>query len=231
MAVHGRDADRTAGAAAALAEQTGGHVAAAHGDLADAAGPATVVDRAVAALGGPVDILLCNAGGPPALPFADQDADAWQGAIALNLLSTVNLCRAAVPAMRAQGWGRVVCLTSVAAKQVVPGLMLSTAARAGVLGFAKALAEEVGPDGVTVNVVCPGYMHTDRLAALMRIRAERAGTTVDAVTADLVRGVPVGRIGEPDELAVAIAFLASEPARYITGAVLQVDGGAVRSIF
>lgn len=229
VAVNGRDAERTARAAGELADLTGATVIPAAGDVADPEGVAGIVQVARDRLGG-VDILLCNAGGPPAATFADADADQWQAALALNLLSTVNLCRAVVPAMRAERWGRIVCLASVAAKQVVPGLLLSTTARAGVLGFAKALADEVAPDGVTVNVVCPGYMRTERLTALMAERARRAGRTVEAVTADLVAAVPARRIGEPDELAAAIAFLASEPARYITGAVLQVDGGAIRSI-
>jgi 3-oxoacyl-[acyl-carrier protein] reductase len=125
----------------------------------------------------------------------------------------------------------VVFLTSVAAKQGVPGLMLSTTARAGILGFSKSLSDQVAAEGVTANVVCPGYMGTERLTELMTVRAERAGRSVEAVTAELVESVPMRRIGAPDELAAAVAFLASEPARYITGAVLQVDGGSTRSIY
>jgi len=230
VVVNGRDAARARAAADRLREHAGGTV---HGVAADVSDPAAVealVAEAQDRLGA-VDILVCNSGGPPSVLFADAQADQWQAALDVSLLSAIHLCRAAVPAMRAQRWGRVLFLTSVAAKQAVAGLIFSTTARAGVLGFAKSLADEVGPDGVTANVVCPGYMRTERLSELMTVRAERAGRPVADVTADLVRSVPLGRIGDPDELAAAVAFLASEPARYITGAVLQVDGGSIRSIY
>ena len=179
--------------------------------------------RDVAKQFGRLDILFCNAGGPPAAPFKDQPADAWQRAIELNLLSTIHLCRAAVPIMRKAQWGRIICLTSVAAKQPLPGLILSTTARAGVLGFAKAFADEVATDGITVNSICPGFIATERIEELTRTKPE-------AMRQMLVQ-IPMGRIGNPSELAATVAFLASEAASYITGAVLQVDGGFTRSIF
>lgn len=179
--------------------------------------------RDVAKQFGRLDILFCNAGGPPAAPFKDQPADAWQRAIELNLLSTINLCRAAVPIMRKAQWGRITCLTSVAAKQPLPGLILSTTARAGVLGFAKALADEVASDGITVNCICPGFIATERIEELTRTKPE--------AMKQMLAQIPMGRIGNPSELAATVAFLASEPASYITGAVLQVDGGFTRSIF
>jgi 3-oxoacyl-[acyl-carrier protein] reductase len=179
---------------------------------------------------GSVDILICNAGGPAAAPFVDIPAESWQPALELNLLSTVHLCRAAVPLMRRRAWGRIVCLTSVAAKQPLSGLILSSTARAGVLGFAKNLADEVAMDGTTVNVVCPGYMRTGRVEELAATRAAQSGRRTEEVLAERLGDIPLGRMGDPDELAAAVAFLASEPARYITGAVLQVDGGFTRSI-
>ena len=172
---------------------------------------------------GRLDILFCNAGGPPAAPFKDQPAEAWQRAIELNLLSTVNLCRAAVPIMRKAQWGRIVCLVSVAAKQPLPGLILSTTARAGVLGFSKALADEVAPDGITVNCICPGFIATERVEELTRTKPD--------MMKQMLAQIPMGRVGNTSELAAAVAFLASERASYITGAVLQVDGGFTRSIF
>jgi len=230
VALNGRDPARTRAAADRLHQETGATVYGIAADVGDADAVRRLVTEARERLGA-VDILVCNSGGPPSVLFTDADADQWRDALDLTLLSAIHLCRAAVPAMQARRWGRVIFLTSVAAKQAVAGLIFSTTARAGVLGFAKSLADEIGADGVTANVVCPGYMRTERLAELMRVRAERAGRTQDAVTAELVRNVPLGRIGEPDELAAAVAFLASEPARYITGAVLQVDGGSIRSIF
>jgi 3-oxoacyl-[acyl-carrier protein] reductase len=228
--VNGRDQARTEAAAAALRGATGGDVRGIAADVGNPAAVAALVAAAQAQLGA-VDILVCNSGGPPSVLFADATADQWQAGLDTTLLAAIHLCRVAVPAMRSRGWGRVICLTSVAAKQAVAGLILSTTGRAGVLGFAKSLADEVARDGVTVNVVCPGYMGTERLTELMAVRAARAGRTPEDVTAELVRGVPIGRIGDPDELAAAVAFLASEPARYITGAVLQIDGGSTRSIF
>jgi 3-oxoacyl-[acyl-carrier protein] reductase len=172
---------------------------------------------------GRLDILFCNAAGPPAAPFKDQPAEAWQRALELNLLSTINLARAAVPVMRKAQWGRIICLTSVAAKQPLPGLILSTTARAGVLGFAKALADEVATDGITVNSICPGFIATERIAELTKAKPE--------MMKQMLAQIPLGRIGSTEELAGAVAFLASERASYITGAVLQVDGGFTRSIF
>jgi 3-oxoacyl-[acyl-carrier protein] reductase len=199
---------------------------------ADVSAPAqatALVERVHHELGS-VDILICNAGGPAAAPFVDIPAESWQAALELNLLSTVHLCRAAVPLMRRRAWGRIVCLTSVAAKQPLSGLILSSTARAGVLGFAKNLADEVAMDGTTVNVVCPGYMRTGRVEELAATRAAQSGRRTEEVLAERLGDIPLGRMGEPDELAAAVAFLTSEPARYITGAVLQVDGGFTRSI-
>jgi len=172
---------------------------------------------------GRLDILFCNAGGPPAAAFKDQPADAWQRAIELNLLSTINLARTAVPIMQKAKWGRIICLTSLVAKQPLPGLILSTTARAGVLGFSKALSDEVAKDGITVNSLCPGFIATERVEELQRAKPEMMKQTIAQI--------PMGRIGTPEELASAVTFLASEPASYITGAVLQVDGGFIRSIF
>ena len=132
--------------------------------------------------------------------------------------------------MRRASWGRIVCLTSIAAKQPLSGLILSSTARAGVLGFAKSLADEVADAGITVNVVCPGFMRTGRVEELVQRRATQMGRDEDDIMRELVGNIPMGRMGEPAELAAAVAFLASEPARYITGAAVQIDGGFTRSI-
>jgi 3-oxoacyl-[acyl-carrier protein] reductase len=230
VAVNGRTPDTVAQAVRDLDEETGRAALGVPGDVS-APGEAERIVARVAHELGRLDILFCNAGGPPAAPFRDQPAEAWQRALELNLLSTIHLARAAVPIMRKREWGRIICLTSIAAKQPVPGLILSTTARAGVLGFAKSLADEVAPDGITVNVVCPGYISTERTQELYTARAARERRTSDEIAREVIRAIPVGRMGTPDELGAAVAFLASERAGYITGAVLQVDGGFTRSIF
>jgi len=229
IALNGRDPDRLQLAAQVVAPVARGQI---DGFPADVSIPADVnklIDNVTTKLG-PVDILICNAGGPPATTFDKAPEESWRAAIDLNLLSTINLCRAAVPGMRDRRWGRVVCLTSIGAKQPLGDLILSTTARAGVLGFQKALADEVAADGVTVNAVCPGYMKTERVGELLGKRAEMQRRPPDEILASLVQGIPMRRMGDPEELAATVAFLASEGASYITGVALQVDGGFVRSI-
>jgi 3-oxoacyl-[acyl-carrier protein] reductase len=229
VTLNGRDPDRLQLAAQTVKPNAQGRVEVFRADVSVPADVNRLIDEVSHQLG-PVDILVCNAGGPPATKFASAPEDSWRAAIDLNLLSTINLCRAAVPGMRERKWGRVVCLTSVGAKQPLGDLILSTTARAGVLGFAKALADEAAPDGVTVNAVCPGYMKTERVGELLGKRAEMQRRPPDEILAGLVQAIPMRRMGDPEELAATVAFLASDRASYITGVALQIDGGFVRSI-
>ena len=179
---------------------------------------------------GGIDILVNNAGGPRAGRFDDLGAQDYQDAVQLNLMSTINLCRAVVPTMRERGSGRIINLTSVSVKQPVDNLMLSNMARTGVIGFAKTLATELAPDKILVNNVCPGIIFTDRIQQLATVRAEEAGITFDEALANMTADIPLGRIGDPDEFANLVVFLASERASYITGTTIQVDGGMVKSL-
>ncbi|MBI4501244.1 MAG: SDR family oxidoreductase [Gemmatimonadetes bacterium] len=229
IAINGRDEQRLKQAVTLLSNHSKHEV---EGFRADVSAPKQAEDlvHRVRDRFGSVDILVCNAGGPPAVQFATALPENWQAALELNLLSTIHLCRAATPIMRKHHWGRIICLTSVAAKQPMTGLILSTTARAGVLGFAKTLADELAQEGITVNSVCPGYVRTERLEDLARQRSKQTKRTTIEELNHFVADIPVGRMGEPEELAAAVAFLASERASYITGVALQVDGGYIRSI-
>ena len=229
VALNGRDDARLAAAVEQVRRRARADVAGFRADVGVPGEATQLVDSVNRELG-PVDILLCNAGGPPPVMFATASAESWQEALDLNLLSTINLCRAAVPGMRERRWGRVICLASVAAKQPLGNLMLSTVARAGVLGFAKALADQVAGEGITVNSVCPGYTRTERVRELLADLATQQERSPHEVEQAIVQDIPIGRMAEPAELAAAVAFLASERASYITGVALQVDGGFVRSI-
>lgn len=180
---------------------------------------------------GSVDMLVANAGGPPAGFFDDFSAQDYRHAVELNLISTINLCREAVPHMRKRRWGRIVAITSIAAKQPVENLILSNTARAGVLGFMKSLSQQIAADGITVNTVCPGYHLTERLKSLAPLSAKKEGISVEEVYTRWAASTPMNRIGDPGEFAAVVAFLCSERASYLTGDVIQVDGGAYRALF
>jgi len=209
----GRDAAR-AEAAAHDIRDAGGDAVGLAADVSTVDGAAGFVARAIDALGR-LDIVVANAGGPPAGAFASTDVDAYLPALELNLLSTVAMCKAAVPAMVERGWGRIVAITSLTVREPAASLILSNTARAGATGFLKTLAREVAPHGVTVNSVQPGSHDTDRLREL------HGGDLAGAAA-----GIPAGTVGDPADFGAAVAFLCSERARFVTGVALPVDGGA-----
>ena len=213
VAICGRHADRLAAAAATIE----GDVVTIVADVSRPEDAARFVAEATEGLG-PVDILVANAGGPPGGTFASTDLAGYEEALRLNLLSTVALCQAAVPGMQERGWGRVVAITSVGARQPIGRLIASSTARAGATAFLKVLATEVAGDGVTVNSVQPGMHATDRLTHL--------GASLD----DLARQIPVGFVGDPDDFGAIVAFLCSDQAKFITGSAIPIEGGAVSAL-
>lgn len=198
-------------------------------DLSAAEGARRVVERALDELGG-VDVLVTNNGGPPAGRFEDHDLKAWHRAYHLTLESVLVMVHGVLPGMKERRWGRIVNVTSIAVKQPVDGLMLSNSMRAAVTGFARTLANEVAPWGVTVNNVMPGYTRTERLDVLAERKAEEAGGSPDDVFEAWNAEVPMERVGEPRELAALATFLASERASYVTAQSIAADGGWIRSL-
>lgn len=197
-------------------------------DLAEPGACERFVEEAAAAFGR-LDVLVANNGGPqPGGALAHAD-DAYRRAYESQVLVMVRLARAAVPHMRARGWGRIVFITSSAAKQPIPNLVLSNSMRPSVIAFAKTLADEVAPDGITVNCVAPGPFATDRVRALAEDRAAREGIPLERAM-QIGGRIPVGRIGDPAELGALVAFLAGERAGYITGTTIAADGGQARSL-
>ncbi len=174
---------------------------------------------------GRVDICVTNAGGPPSKSFAETSLEDWKHAADLNLMSTVFFAKETLPLMQARRWGRLITITSMTVKQPVEGLILSNSIRSAVVGLVKTLSNEYGPHNILVNNVCPGYTATDRLIELEDRIAAREGITREQVIARWASQAPLGRIGEPEEFANLVVFLASERASYITGASIAVDGG------
>ena len=177
-----------------------------------------------------IDILVTNAGGPPAGPFESHSAETWESAYRLTLGSVLNLCRGVLPGMKERRWGRILNVTSIAAKQPVENLILSNSLRAAVTGFARTLANEVAPWGITVNNILPGYTRTQRVEDLAAATAKASGASPEAVRAKWENQIPVGRLGEPREFAALAAFLASDRASYITAQSIAADGGWIRSL-
>lgn len=219
-----RNEDPLMEAADRICADTGADVYTVAADLASEQGPRRLVQTAVEQAGG-VDILVTNTGGPPVGTFSELDDAAWQGAFESLLLGAVRLIREAAPHMEARGGGRVINVTSITVKQPIAGLMLSNALRAAVVGMAKTLSTELAPAGILINNVCPGRIATDRLNQLDAARAERSGASLEQVRMEAQQSIPLGRYGQPEELAALIAFLASTRASYITGETILCDGG------
>lgn len=228
VAICSRDEGRIREAAKAIAEETGGEILPVVADLTKAEDARTFVRQAVDRFGR-VDILFTNAGGPPPGEFEELGDPEWELAHRLTLMSAVRLIREALPHMN-EG-GRVVLSTSLSVKQPFDNLILSNSLRMAVVGMAKSLVKSVAKRNITVNVVSPGYIMTDRVRELLEAQAKKQGTTAAEVEKGIVGNIPLGRTGETREFGELIAFLASERASYLTGTVIQIDGGLYRGVY
>ena len=180
---------------------------------------------------GEVDILVNNNGGPPPSTFEQISDEDWQNAFNSTMMSAIRLSRSLVPNMKKKEWGRIINISSVSVKTPVNGLFLSNSLRMGVLGWAKALADELAAHGITVNTVCPGYTKTERVESILESQSSASGLTKEEIEKTIADNIPMKRVGEAEDLAGLITFLASEKANYMTGLAVQVDGGSARTFY
>ena len=225
VAISGRNPERLEGVLGSL-ESFGERVFGASLDVTDRAALEAHLGEATRRFGAPVQVLVTNAGGPPAAGALDVGDEDLERAYVLTLRSAVHAIQTVLPAMRAAGWGRIVGLTSSSVRVPIPSLVYSNIMRAGLTAYLKSLATEVGRDGVLVNSVCTGSFATDRIEELFAVRAKRSGRTISEERADHLRGIPLGRLGQPEEFGDLVAFLCSERCSFLNGVALAYDGGA-----
>lgn len=227
--LNSRSEDNLKKAVAQIKAKTGQDAEYIAGDLT-MEGTAERIVKEVEAKHGRIDIMLSNAGGPPAGMFLDLPKEAWKKSVDLTFYPSLDLTRAVLPGMKERKWGRIIYLTSLSVKQPVDNLIISNSYRAGLAGFSKTISNQFAGFGITVNMVCPGYTNTERLTELAENISSNTGMSVEEVFKNWAESVPAGRIGEPSELGAVIAFIASEKASYVTGTVIQVDGGCIKSL-
>ena len=231
VVICGRDEARLEEAVAQL-EAVAGRSAVV-GQLTDVTNTADVrqlVAMTVESFGG-LDILVTNAGGPPGGGFDSFDMVAWHKAVNLTLMSAIALVQEALPHLRDSQAGSILTITSTSAKQPIPNLILSNVIRPAVIGLTKSLSQELGPDGIRVNSILPGWTATERVDELLAANTKRNGTTEAEEVAKITAAIPLGRIGQPEEFGRVAAFLSSPAASYVTGVMVQVDGGRTNGIF
>lgn len=224
VAVNGRDAEKIQAVAEKISKETGAQAIGLAGDVSLPETPEKLIRQAAEAFGG-LDILITNAGGPPPGSIDALDEAAWQKGVDLCLMSHVRLIKAALPYLRKSGAASVLTVTSMSVKQPIANLLLSNSVRMAVIGLTKSLALELGAEGVRFNSILPGWTETERVVELMTARANANKTAVEEEIKKQAAQSPLGRMGQPEEFARAAAFLVSPAASYITGVMLNVDGG------
>jgi 3-oxoacyl-[acyl-carrier protein] reductase len=229
VVINGRDQNRLDTAAARLSKETGALVHALAGSVTDAADGKRMVQEAAELLGG-LDLLVTNSGGPPAGKFTDHNDKTWEQAVDQVFLSHARLIRTALPYLQKSSAASVLTITSYSVKQPIPNLILSNSIRAATVGLTKSLALELGSEGIRFNSILPGWTQTERVEELLTYRAEQAGTSLEEEMDRITAECPLGRMADPAEIGRAAAFLLSPAASYITGVMLQVDGGMVKGV-
>jgi 3-oxoacyl-[acyl-carrier protein] reductase len=228
VAICARTPKRLQATAQEIRDSTGAEVFAMPADLSTATGISNLVAATADRFGG-VDILVNNSGGPALGRFRDFTDDDWLQGFEVVTLNFVRFIRDVTPFMREKGWGRIVGIQSTSVKQPVDGIDLSNGIRPGIAGLAKAIMPDLARDGITINLVLPGSFLTSRISPGLDDKTPEERAEIEAQFADSATSIPVGRLGDPMELGHLVAFLASEKAAYITGAVYQIDGGRISS--
>jgi 3-oxoacyl-[acyl-carrier protein] reductase len=228
--LNSRDDEKVKVAADVISKGTGTSAFGVGGDVSDASAAEGLIQSAVEALGG-LDILITNAGGPPAGSFEVFDEETWQKAVDTSFMSHVRLIRAALPFLRKSDTPSVLTMTSFTVKQPLQNLVLSNSVRAATIGLTKSLSLELGKDRIRFNSILPGWTFTERVQHLMEFRAENNKTTVDEEIARQIADIPLGRMAQPEEFARVAVFLVSPAASYVNGVMLNVDGGIVKGLF
>ncbi|MDR3574798.1 MAG: SDR family oxidoreductase [Anaerolineaceae bacterium] len=230
VAVNSRNTDKLNEAVQRIKQDTSAEVIAVPGDVSDKGIADALIQQTVQAFGG-LDILIANAGGPPAGPFESFDDEAWEKAVQGNFLGQMRLIRAALPYLRKSKVACVLTITSSSVRQPIPNLVLSNSIRAATIGLTKSLALELGHDQIRFNSILPGTTATDRIKNLNTANAKTYGVSVEEIMKRQAEEIPLGRVAQPEEFANAAVFLVSPAASYITGTMLTVDGGLVKGTF
>ena len=229
VVINGRDEKHLEDTAMLLRSETGAKVGYLSGDAANPEGALDLIKKAAEIMGG-LDLLVTNTGGPPSGKFETHSEEVWQNATNLVFLSHVRLIRAALPYLKESSSASVLTITSYSVKQPIPNLILSNSIRAATVGLTKSLALELGPEGIRFNSILPGWTKTERVQEILEFRAEQGGSSMEEEMNKIMAECPLGRMASPDEIGRAAAFLLSPAAAYITGVMLQVDGGMVKGM-